>query len=142
MANDLQEIRFPGAMIHPSFQKVMDIDRHNRRFAAWREGRDGLCPAHVRLACTAFTCDKAGEDVSMRPGVRCGGVAEWLKAHSAPKARVISLQYRVRPGVRCGGVAEWLKAHAWKVCMRETVSRVRIPPPPPLYRSKSLNLLN
>jgi hypothetical protein len=28
-------------------------------------------------------------------------------------------------------VAEWLKAHAWKVCMRETVSRVRIPPPPP-----------
>ena len=38
---------------------------------------------------------------------------------------------RVRPGVRCGGVAEWLKAHAWKVCIRETVSRVRIPPPPP-----------
>ncbi len=31
-----------------------------------------------------------------------------------------------------GGVAEWLKAHAWKVCIRETVSRVRIPPPPPL----------
>jgi hypothetical protein len=28
-------------------------------------------------------------------------------------------------------VAERLKAHAWKVCMRETVSRVRIPPPPP-----------
>src|SRR5208283_4200960 len=23
------------------------------------------------------------------------------------------------------------KAHAWKVCMRETVSRVRTPPPPP-----------
>ena len=31
-----------------------------------------------------------------------------------------------------GGVAERLKAHAWKVCMRETVSRVRIPPPPRL----------
>ena len=29
-----------------------------------------------------------------------------------------------------GGVAEWLKAHAWKVCIRETVSRVRIPLPP------------
>jgi hypothetical protein len=28
-------------------------------------------------------------------------------------------------------VAEWLKAHAWKVCIRETVSRVRIPLPPP-----------
>jgi hypothetical protein len=34
-------------------------------------------------------------------------------------------------GARDGGVAERLKAHAWKVCMRETVSRVRIPPPPP-----------
>src|SRR5271167_4521688 len=34
--------------------------------------------------------------------------------------------------VFAGGVAEWLKAHAWKVCMRETVSRVRIPPPPPV----------
>jgi hypothetical protein len=30
-----------------------------------------------------------------------------------------------------GGVAERLKAHAWKVCIRETVSRVRIPLPPP-----------
>jgi hypothetical protein len=28
-------------------------------------------------------------------------------------------------------VAEWLKAHAWKVCIRETVSRVRIPLSPP-----------
>jgi hypothetical protein len=24
-------------------------------------------------------------------------------------------------------MSEWLKEHAWKVCMRETVSRVRIP---------------
>ena len=31
-----------------------------------------------------------------------------------------------------GGVAEWFKAHAWKACIRETVSRVRIPPPPPI----------
>src|SRR5262249_11192186 len=28
-------------------------------------------------------------------------------------------------------MAEWLKAHAWKACMRETVSWVRIPLPPP-----------
>jgi hypothetical protein len=28
-------------------------------------------------------------------------------------------------------VAEWLKAHAWKACIRETVSRVRIPLSPP-----------
>lgn len=31
----------------------------------------------------------------------------------------------------CGEVAEWLKAHAWKVCLRETVTRVRIPLSPP-----------
>src|SRR5829696_5154917 len=30
-----------------------------------------------------------------------------------------------------GEVAEWLKALAWKACIRETVSRVRIPPSPP-----------
>jgi hypothetical protein len=31
-----------------------------------------------------------------------------------------------------GEVAEWLKAHAWKACLRETVTRVRIPLSPPL----------
>src|SRR5258707_5973058 len=30
-----------------------------------------------------------------------------------------------------GGMAEWLKALAWKACIRETVSWVRIPLPPP-----------
>ena len=40
------------------------------------------------------------------------------------------------PARSSGGVAEWLKAHAWKVCIPETVSRVRIPLPPP--RPKSL----
>jgi hypothetical protein len=35
---------------------------------------------------------------------------------------------------RSGGVAERLKAHAWKACIRETVSRVRIPLPPPAGR--------
>ena len=35
-----------------------------------------------------------------------------------------------RPGGD-GEVAEWLKAHAWKACLRETVTRVRIPPSPP-----------
>ena len=31
-----------------------------------------------------------------------------------------------------GQVAEWLKAHAWNACIRESVSRVRIPLCPPL----------
>jgi integrase len=34
-------------------------------------------------------------------------------------------------GFNAGGMAEWLKAHAWKACIRETVSWVRIPLPPP-----------
>ena len=39
----------------------------------------------------------------------------------------------------CGEVAEWLKAHAWKACIRETVSRVRIPlsPPNPLEKART-----
>ena len=36
----------------------------------------------------------------------------------------------IAPGVS-GEVAEWLKALAWKACIRETVSWVRIPLPPP-----------
>ncbi len=34
-------------------------------------------------------------------------------------------------------MAEWLKAHAWKVCMRATASRVRIPLPPPFFFVRS-----
>src|SRR5271163_3446911 len=41
---------------------------------------------------------------------------------------------------RAGGVAERSKAHAWKVCIRETVSRVRIPPPPPICLCNHLKL--
>ena len=32
--------------------------------------------------------------------------------------------------VQQGRVAEWFKAHAWKVCVRESVPWVRIPPRP------------
>ena len=32
-----------------------------------------------------------------------------------------------------GGVAERSKAHAWKACIQETVSWVRIPSPPPHF---------
>jgi hypothetical protein len=39
-----------------------------------------------------------------------------------------------------GGVAERLKAHAWKACIRETVSRVRIPLPPPASRRERLSV--
>ena len=35
-----------------------------------------------------------------------------------------------------GEMAEWLKAHAWKACIRESVSRVRIPISPPFLPLK------
>ena len=35
-----------------------------------------------------------------------------------------------------GEMAEWLKAHAWKACIRESVSRVRIPISPPFLPFK------
>ena len=33
-------------------------------------------------------------------------------------------------------MAEWLKAHAWKACLGETLTWVRIPLAPPYFRSK------
>ena len=36
-----------------------------------------------------------------------------------------------------GEVSEWLKEHAWKVCIRESVSRVRTPPSPPYSKEKA-----
>jgi hypothetical protein len=35
-------------------------------------------------------------------------------------------------------MAEWLKAHAWKACIRESVSRVRIPVSPPFSLHKPI----
>ena len=70
------------------------------------------------------------------------GVAEWLKAHQvAFKATASNQRLRVRLKHQNGGVAEWLKAHAWKVCIRETVSRVRIPLPPPASLRKFSELI-
>ena len=38
-----------------------------------------------------------------------------------------------------GDLSEWLKEHAWKVCIRETVSRVRIPQSPQFHCVIDLN---
>ncbi len=40
-------------------------------------------------------------------------------------------RFRTARRVGRGEVAEWFKAHAWNACIRETVSRVRIPLSPP-----------
>src|SRR5438874_10349445 len=38
-----------------------------------------------------------------------------------------------------GEMAERLKAHAWKACIRETVSGVRIPLSPPFFKTANKN---
>ena len=51
-----------------------------------------------------------------------------------PSATIVRALLRCAPigAPPYGGMAEWLKAHAWKACIRETVSWVRIPLPPPV----------
>src|SRR5579862_9802393 len=39
--------------------------------------------------------------------------------------------------MHAGEMAEWLKAHAWKACLGETLTWVRIPLSPPLSYSMS-----
>src|SRR5574340_1753942 len=68
-------------------------------------------------------------DAGVASGVRGGATQRYLAPAPRP---VLSPRFRPWAGTPDGGVAERSKAHAWKVCMRETVSRVRIPPPPPL----------
>src|SRR5260370_873535 len=66
------------------------------------------------------------------PPHRTGPIAH-RGENSAPSAHVVMPWSGACgfPARRYGGVAEWLKAHAWKACLRETVTWVRIPPPPP-----------
>jgi len=40
-----------------------------------------------------------------------------------------------------GEMAEWLKAHAWKACLEETLTWVRIPLSPPVLNSLYFNSL-
>ena len=43
------------------------------------------------------------------------------------------------PGCHAGEMAEWLKAHAWKACLLERVTWVRIPLSPPEFQNHSQN---
>src|SRR5215213_4786050 len=74
-------------------------------------------------------CGSAVFSCGMRPEA-----AGFLGAAQAPLQWLLPETWRLYCArqVPCGGVAEWLKAHAWKACIRETVSWVRIPLPPPL----------
>ena len=63
----------------------------------------------------------------MKKRVDAGPVFPYISADSAAQ-RVDGIY---------GEVSEWLKEHAWKVCIRESVSRVRTPLSPPYYAKGS-----
>jgi hypothetical protein len=108
---------------------------HGARVPARRPGRRAgqrhhqLPPAGV---------ENAPEAVAAAAG-RVGRLRDIKRDHAPPvrpkSNRRPGLSPR-RPRLYCaratrGGMAEWLKALAWKACIRETVSWVRIPLPPP-----------
>ena len=64
-----------------------------------------------------------------------------FKARHNPQGTSVRLFSRAYVVTRClaGEMAEWLKAHAWKACLGETLTWVRIPLSPP--HSKALTSL-
>src|SRR5215510_8984233 len=71
----------------------------------------------------ALKVQEASIALGQRPRTGCHPAARDYSART-----FVARSFRARP--LCGGMAEWLKAHAWKACIRETVSWVRIPLPP------------
>ena len=66
--------------------------RHWMSFRSWRGPPDGLCEAlpRARKGSTSATVSRRRPDGQglRAPQARCGGVAEWLKAHRSPSATV------------------------------------------------------
>ena len=88
-----------------------------------------------RRDCGLRRGENARRAVALRP-------SPMLDPRRAPPTRGRPVfRHRIDARASAGEVAEWLKAHAWKVCIRETVSRVRIPLSPPAVPLKSLLLL-
>ncbi len=47
------------------------------------------------------------------------------------KIKIINIcSFKINESNETGEVSEWLKEHAWKVCICESISRVRIPSSP------------
>ena len=66
-----------------------------------------------------------------------GRIGTFAAPHKGGRLGAVTLSAVSRPlstddcqQSRKGEVSEWLKEHAWKVCILERVSRVRIPPSP------------
>lgn len=98
-----------GPILHPFSRRK--VPRAGKRASA--PPRAGCAAGDTRPALVHATSDCLLRTTSLRIARRA--------ARTAPRNL-----FRV-----AGGMAEWLKAHAWKACIRATVSRVRIPLPPP-----------
>src|SRR5271170_4917711 len=86
-------------------------------------GKFGVAHFHAGDICVFWSARPA----AARPQSRHGPLLAWAaRPVLCASPSLFSIE------ARAGGVAERSKAHAWKVCIRETVSRVRIPPPPPI----------
>src|SRR5271163_4902061 len=88
-------------------------------------GKFGVAHFHAGDICVFWSARPA----AARPQSRHGPLLAWAaRPVLCASPSLFSIE------ARAGGVAERSKAHAWKVCIRETVSRVRIPPPPPSFK--------
>ena len=94
---------------------------------------------------TGFTAGcRGGTDADHRYFTSLGSSGAIQRISRLKRPRVLGYAaapcpFRVRV-LDSGEVAEWLKAHAWKVCIRpKGVSRVRIPPSPPVLRHPAVD---
>ena len=128
-------------------------DRRARfRAVGLGEFRPGAAPARLFsartvCACSAFfgrTASGRAPRSSAATICRCAARSGWSRKPNLPNLpenSLRTLENAARDGHKDahGEVAEWLKAHAWKACIRETVSRVRIPLSPPVLSRPTLS---
>jgi hypothetical protein len=117
----------------------------DRTPVARHAGRAAPAEASARYASHALPARAVGTACRIRKPCRSRGLgtptlpeprAWFVRILASPESHEEShrVVMRIIPTIvrhHAGGMAEWLKAHAWKACIRETVSWVRIPLPPP-----------
>jgi hypothetical protein len=97
----------------------LGIDSGTARKTGDPKNITGLCSK----AAVASSCSRAIESQRDAFGVSSGAEFDF----TGPRDRSSDKS-------SAGEMAEWLKAHAWKACIRETVSWVRIPLSPPCFQ--------
>ena len=107
----------------------------------FRNARQDVALAAPKLRCFARR-DQEGDGRMQRARARRSRIlpspprSVVADAVEAVSERCSAAARRARLVIRApnGEMAEWLKAHAWKACLGETLTRVRIPLSPPYFR--------